>query len=47
VQPLSGFAEVQVASDSKHVLEFPKRWERIHRDRLRGKPAYANMTLLV
>jgi hypothetical protein len=36
VQPLRGFAEVQVASDSKHVLELPKRWGRIHGDRLRG-----------
>jgi hypothetical protein len=40
VQPLSGFAEVQVASDSKHVLKLPKRWERIHGDRLRGTSAY-------
>jgi hypothetical protein len=44
VQPLSGFAEVQVASDSEHVLELPKRWERIHGDRLRGTSAYFDWT---
>jgi hypothetical protein len=46
VQPLSGFAEVQVASDSNHVLELPKRWERIHGNRLRGTSAYLHWTLL-
>jgi hypothetical protein len=46
VQPLGGFAEVQVASDSNHVLELPKRWERIHGDRLRGTSAYLYWTLV-
>jgi hypothetical protein len=45
VQPLSGFAEVQVASDSKHVLELPKRWGKIHGDRLRGTSACLDWTL--
>jgi len=45
VEPLSGFAEVQVASDSKHVLELPKRWGKIHGDRLQGTSAYLDWTL--
>jgi hypothetical protein len=45
VKPLSGFAEVQVASDSKHVLELPKRWGKIHGDRLQGTSAYLDWTL--
>jgi hypothetical protein len=44
VKPLSGFAEVQVASDSKHVLELPKRWGKIHGDRLRRTSAYLDWT---